>query len=372
MKVFLLTDINTTHSHKWIVGLRDNGVEVLVFSLTSIKDHSILNNINVKVFSLNLSPQKSHQYELAYKFRYLFAIRLIRKIIREEKPDIVHAHYATSYGFLSVLATRGQNILSVWGSDVLEFPKKNFLRKLFLRFVLNNSKKILATSSYLSKETEKLCSKKVSITPFGVDVGLFNTPNREYKTNDSNLVIGSIKTIDSKYNSELLVRAFNEIVKRNQGRKLRLLLAGNYSYEEYYNKIVKLINEFGIQQYVELPGRIPNEKVPDVLSNIDIFVNISVFESFGVSVLEASSCGIPIVASDVGGLKEVVKHNVSGLLVPVNDLSSTITAIDSLVQNAEMRMKFGQAGRNFVVEKYCIEKCINVMLNEYNNYILTI
>src|SRR5258706_9646897 len=91
---------------------------------------------------------------------------------------------------------------------------------------------------------------------------------------------------------------------------LRLLLVGEGSYRHELEKMSESLN---LQEKVVFAGRIPFEKISDYYNMLDIFVNISEYESFGVSVIEALACGIPVVVTDVGGLKEIVKDASIGL-----------------------------------------------------------
>ena len=133
-------------------------------------------------------------------------------------------------------------------------------------------------------------------------------------------------------------------------------------------KLKSLANELGISQATIFTGRIDYEKIPQYHNKIDIFANLSDYESFGVSVLESSACGKPIVATDTGGLREVVIKNKTGILVPVKDVLATAVAIEKLILNKSLRDEMGTAGRNYVVSKYQWEDCLNKMITIYNKY----
>lgn len=101
------------------------------------------------------------------------------------------------------------------------------------------------------------------------------------------------------------------------------------------------------------------------LLSIAVFPSINDSESFGVSVLEASACEVPIVASRIGGLPEVVQDGITGILVPPKDEAALAEAIEKLVLNAELRSKLGKAGRRFVQQNYELTSSVAKMTKQY-------
>jgi len=100
---------------------------------------------------------------------------------------------------------------------------------------------------------------------------------------------------------------------------------------------------------------------------IDIFVNVSLQESFGVAVVEAMACEKPIVATNVGGLREVVENNVTGIFVPPNDVVKTADAILDFLNHPDKSFKFGKAGRERVLKYYDWKKNLDAIENLYEN-----
>jgi glycosyltransferase involved in cell wall biosynthesis len=109
----------------------------------------------------------------------------------------------------------------------------------------------------------------------------------------------------------------------------------------------------GIEKQVRFLGY--RRDVPDLLALMDLVVMPSLRESFGMVALEAMAMKIPVIASRIGGLKEVVKHEVAGFLVPPGDADALAEAIRRLVENPEMSRKMGEAGRQRVEEHYGLD-----------------
>src|SRR4051812_19405466 len=108
----------------------------------------------------------------------------------------------------------------------------------------------------------------------------------------------------------------------------------------------------GLSGAVEMFGWVEHAALPDFLRGLDIFAVPSTWEGFGVAAAEASACGLPIVSTDVHGLPDVVRHNVTGLLVPAKDANAMAAALESLVGDPELRSKLWAAGRAYVAEHY--------------------
>lgn len=126
-----------------------------------------------------------------------------------------------------------------------------------------------------------------------------------------------------------------------------------------------LSDELGIAGDVTFLGDVPHDEVPRVLSTFTVYAALSRSESFGVAVAEASACGIPIVATRVGGLSEVVREGVTGLLVPPEDARAAADAIARLVADSRERSEMGVAGRDFVRKTYEWDLCVDSMLEVY-------
>lgn len=120
MRILLLSDANSVHTQKWVSVLIGRGLNVGLFSLRKPEgvfwDALEPNSIELRWSDTGVKRG------IAGKATYLFAIPTIRRFVHEFKPDILHAHYATSYGLLGVLSKFKPLIISVWGSDVYDFP----------------------------------------------------------------------------------------------------------------------------------------------------------------------------------------------------------------------------------------------------------
>ncbi len=165
-------------------------------------------------------------------------------------------------------------------------------------------------------------------------------------------VIGTVKRLEEKYGIEYLIRCFALLSEKYKGsKKLRLVVAGEGSLK---GKLQRLARECGVEELTQFLGFVPNERVPQLLNSFSVFVALSILdsESFGVAVVEASACEIPVVISNVPGMCEVVQAGITGLVVPRRNPEAAAEAISTLIENEGLRRGMGTAGRKFVIQNY--------------------
>jgi len=363
MKILILSDPSSPHTIKWVNSLHREGIEVFLFGLSKYDSTQYDDGIRIE----SLQTPESIKAKLDgsfFKLMYFAEFPRLKKIIRTFKPDIIHAHYAASYGLIGALSGFHPFILSVWGIDILTFPNNSVLHKKMIEYSLKKADKVLATSYYLAKETNKYTNKEILITPFGIDTEKFTPKSVDPIFMEDDIVIGTVKSMERKYGIEYLIKSFSIMKKKYQRKNLKLLLVGGGSLE---GKFKQMIDELGITDSSIITGQVPFDRVTDYHNQLSIAVYVSNVESFGVSVLESSACGKPVVVSNVGGLPEVVENDVTGIIVKANDIETTTDAIEKLIHDKELREKFGKAGRIRVKNKFNWQKNVNDMINIYNH-----
>ena len=126
-KILLLSDANSIHTQKWALSLSNYGYNVILFSIfkPNFENNKTYNENNILVYNYkkNLKVKNFREPSIS-KIIYLLCVPYIKKIIKKENPDILHAHYASSYGLMALLIKFKPSIISVWGSDLYLFPKK--------------------------------------------------------------------------------------------------------------------------------------------------------------------------------------------------------------------------------------------------------
>lgn len=357
MKICFLAPANNYHTQKWCKYFVGQGHEVSVLSLT---DGNIA---GAKVYWLNAST-KATQSDF-HKLKYLFQFSRVKKIINETKPDIINAHYASSYGTLAAISGLNNYIVSVWGSDVYEFPRKSFLHRMLLKYSLNSAKCIFSTSKAMAKETRKYTSKKIYITPFGVDMTLFN-PDKRTRTGDNEFVIGTVKRLEPKYGVDYFLRAVKIVREKRPDINLKVRIAGKGTHGLEYKKLAKSLR---IDDIVIWLGFISQSEAAKEWANMDCGIIFSESESFGVSAVEAQAAGTPVIISDIPGLMEATKPNVTSVVVPRKNEKLLADKIIELYDCPRVRFDMAQKGRYFVRHTYELNQCFRSIIELYQ-YVL--
>jgi glycosyltransferase involved in cell wall biosynthesis len=346
IKLVMLAPASVIHTQRWAEALAARGVEVVL--ATQHSDPSWAVPAGVRVVPL---PHEG----LAGYFRNVPALR---RLLRGECPALLNAHYASGYGTTATLAGFHPLLLSVWGSDVYDFPYESRLKGWWLRRNLRSADAIASTSEAMALQVRQLfpACGAVTVTPFGIDMKRFAP---EPQVHDG-LVIGTVKTLAPKYGIDVLLRGF-ALLAAGPRPDLSLTIVGGGPQRA---ELEALAADLGVARQVRFVGPVPHAEVPGWLNGFDVYVAASRLdsESFGVAVLEASSCGLPVVVSDAGGLPEVVVHGTTGLVVPRDDPAALAHALAALCDSAALRRSLGEAGRRRVEERYEWRACVDAML----------
>lgn len=345
-RICYLADASSTHTKKFCDYFHKKGYEIHVISLNK-------GNIeNSFVYSLDFDVDKIKNKSAISKIGYLTAFFKVKKLVKEIKPDILHAHFASSYGLLGSLLNYKPYILSVWGTDIYEFPKNSMMQKKIINYNLKKADVILSTSKDMARETSLYTSKDIHITPFGVDVEIFKPLNKK-KYSNNKIIIGTIKNLEERYGIEYLIKAFKKVKDELPNINMGLVIGGEGSKK---SRLIELTKDLGIEKDVEFIGYVNQSDIVDIFNKFDIAVFPSLKESFGVAAVEAQACSVPVIATNVGGLPEAIKEGESAILVPPKDDEALKEAILDLIKNEEKRIKMGICGRSFVCENLNIDK----------------
>jgi glycosyltransferase involved in cell wall biosynthesis len=356
-KILILADINSTHTQKWVKGLADDNFKIGIFSFNSADNNWFEDNDNI--ICLNKKRSRS-KLNLLSKLAYLLVWPKLIYQIFKFKPDVIHSHYASSYGLLGALTFFKPFIVSAWGSDVMDFPKKNVLNKLILKFVLFRANKICVTSTVLKKEISLYSNKQVYTIPFGINLNLFYANNTHNSAN--NFTFGCVKNLEPIYNIDKTILAFNMLQKKYPNRNLKLKIIGDGSQKE---ELVELINYYKLNSKVELIGAVDHDKIPNYLNTLDVLVNASQIESFGVSVAEAMACKIPVIVSNLDGFKDLIPDENVGLITSTTSPSDISLAMEKYLTNNELRTTLSRNAFQRISEKFSWNQNLNEMEKLY-------
>lgn len=344
MKICFLAPAGSAHTIKWCNYFVSKGHEVHVVSFTEGQ----INGVQVHVIRSKASASGGD----LQKLMYLTAAGQVRKLVDQIAPDIVNVHYATSYGTVAALAGLKHYVLSVWGSDIYEFPGRSPLHRAMLKFSLSRAKYLFSTSQAMADEAGKYTRKKFEITPFGVDTELFS-PEKRHRNHDD-FVVGTIKSLAPVYGIDTLLKAVAIVRKEHPEIPIRLRIAGKGPSAEEY---AALAEQLGIADITVWLGFISQQQAALEWADMDAAVVCSNSESFGVSAVEAQASGVPVIISDIPGLMEATRPGETSVVVPRGDENALAGAIVSLYHDPERRKRMGEMGRAYALENFAMMGC---------------
>ena len=273
-------------------------------------------------------------------FKSKFDFRLITKLkknIAEFRtssdpfgPIIIHAHGPRAGNFCRMSLRQGEKFIyteHIWNDDYLLKNRLNgFLQKFWLKFVCNKADLIIAVSNSVKKflvKKLKQDKEKVVFIPNAVEIEK-NDRNSHFLRLKRRLVgefiVGNIGSLVPQKGQIYLIRAFKRVSASFTKAKLEIVGDGPSR-----KILAEEIKRLDLESKIQLLGR--QKEIKRLLVNWDLFVLPSLSETFGLSVLDAMEVGVPVIASSVGGLPEIIKNGKSGVLVPPADPERLARAI---------------------------------------------
>lgn len=277
-----------------------------------------------------------------------------RSFIRNLDPDILHAHYATDYGFLAAMTGFHPFVLTVWGSDMLIDTLKSKIHSHAVRRALAGADLITYDGPVMDMRIFSYMgdARKCHRISHGVDTAQFR-PGLASESLRKELgiagcpVVISTRKFSPIYDVETLVRAIPLVLRELPSAKFILAAVGE---EEQF--IRSLARTLGVSSSVRFVGWIPHGSLPSYLGLADVFVSTSLSDSGGsVSVLEAMACGLAAIITDILDNKEWVKDGENGYLIPVKSPRILAERICLLLKNEKTRARMGELSRRIVQQR---------------------
>jgi glycosyltransferase involved in cell wall biosynthesis len=281
-----------------------------------------------------------YNFNFNNKFQYALSSLVKAELFLFQRPNVIVSMgiiNSLPFGLLSIF-TRSRFIPLITGEIWYSMETlPNALKKvhrILLKLMFNRANKILVLSESIAKELVadySIDSKKISVTKYKVS-DIFNTSvskelKRELNPTGGPIIL-TLCRISSVKGLEYLVGAAKDIIAKFPTAKI--IIKGFTSEEDYKQKIEQLIKTSNLDQSVIMMEGSPNVEVAKYMVAADVFVLPSLSEGLGVVILEALSCGLPVIATNVGGVVDIVKPGYNGLLVNPRDseaLSDTIIKV---------------------------------------------
>lgn len=295
-------------------------------------------------------------------------MRKLGKIIKDNDIHVINAHHFMSlvYSFYGCKIKNDIKLIytehSKWEIEQLRWK----WRKVGA-YLLNHSDGAVGVNAEVAKLIQsrfKLSPSKVSTIQNGVDLEAFSreSTDREKRRGlgipDTHRIIGMVANFKRIKNHIFLLRAFEKLLEEYKDVKLLFVgqgFKGDAENSEF--EIRNFINDKGLDNDVLLLGF--RSDISSILSILDIFCLTSFKEGLPISLIEAMAAGLPVVGTDVEGIKNVIIHGKNGFIVPVGDVKGLKDALITLLQNDSLRKEMGRKSRALASQAYSLHHCVN-------------
>jgi glycosyltransferase involved in cell wall biosynthesis len=282
----------------------------------------------------------------------------LRRLLNQRRYDVVHFHTARAHALSPYVRNRARVALVTRRMDYA--PNRWFAPWLFNRAV----DQVIAISDGVAQAlvSAGVVRERITIIPSGVDCDEFAPPGdtmrRDARTAlgllPGDVAIGAVGALVPRKAHDVLIEAMAlardcSLIRTAvpSATRIRCFIAGQGPLFETLNSQIR---SHGLQEQVQLSGYVPQPY--SLLAALDVFVMPSHYEGLGVAALEAMASGLPLIASAVGGLRELIEPERNGILVDDGDSAALAQAIMRLVRDPELRRRMGAEGRQRAVDKW--------------------
>ncbi len=301
--------------------------------------------------------------------RILLQARKVVQYVREHEIDVIHCHLPWA-GFL------GRIVYQMTGVPVLytEHNKQeryHILTKTINQLTFNWQTASIAVSEEVAGSIQRNIHPTIDVQTIlnGVNVQRFQQNHdarlrirKELGVGENEILIGTIAVFRFQKRLDVWLEVFAELRKTHSN--IRGIIVGDGPLKEL---VYQKHKELQLEGVVFLPGLQANPL--DWLSAMDIYMMSSMFEGLPIALLEAMSCGLPVVCTNAGGTGEVIRDGVDGYLVPVEEAMGLVRKVELLIEDKELRQRLGTAARKRVGEGFSLERMVDQLEGLYKEVI---
>lgn len=324
--------------------LQDSDLQIDIIT-ASVDQQKIERSTIGSIHYLDISKKNKDIHHQSIKHLLIYSWKALWTAFRlhkQQKYDLIVAWSGVPAGFLGIVFkffTNTKCLILLRGSDVPFHEKKWFLLdKYFLswfspHFIWKYADAVFANSEMLKKKAlQSKQNQTIGVIYNGVDISKFQfSPKKNIPQTLTLISTGRLS----------LIKGYDFLIQAMEGLpNICLKLIGDGT---EYNNLKKLAEKLGVN--VAFVGNQPHHKIKQFLQQADIFVLPSLNEGMSNSLLEALACGLPIIATDVGGTKELVKENINGFVIEKESVEQIRNAIQKYLQNPNLLAEFGEESR---------------------------
>jgi L-malate glycosyltransferase len=342
-KICFLADASSPHTLKWVTGCLDLHWEITVIS------HWPGEILGAKVIV--------HPLSLMGFPRYCWGVR---RLIREIKPDIIHAHQLGAHALYAWFSGIPPLVISAWGSDVLVNPKKSRFIRGLVKFLIPKASVITSDSNQVSTELITYGAKPEQILTvlFGIEKQRYHKLVQATKDR-SRIILCSPRLHEPLYNIQVIINAFLQVRQEYPGLELWLLGSGSLT-----NELKKVVTESGSSKGIRFWGRVTPQDFSERLAESDLMISIPCSDATPVSLLEAMAAGCLPILSDLPAYHDWVTDEVNGLYAKL-DFTNLTAVLRRAISDQSLREKAATLNRKIIQERAIWEEQFKPMLEYY-------
>jgi glycosyltransferase involved in cell wall biosynthesis len=296
---------------------------------------------------------------------FFFAPIAIRKIIRQQKPDMIIAERTTSYGFLAALsrlkpsAIAQQGKTDLWPEDSITIPFKKILQN----YAFKKATLIHAWGPIMAEhmKNSKVDMTKVLVLPKGIDLEKFENKNT---ANPNKIAAIVTRSLLPEYRHDVILQAF--FILNQKGIDFSLTIVGDGIRLEYLKDLAKKMQ---IENKVIFTGRISNTALPKLLQQSNIYISMPVTEGVSASLFEAMACGCYPIVSDIPGNQSWIRHRENGQLITIDDIEMLANEILWAFENTSIRNQAVTNNREFIENHVDYKTNMKIIAEKYHELI---
>ncbi|HEX6184330.1 MAG TPA: glycosyltransferase family 4 protein [Pyrinomonadaceae bacterium] len=293
----------------------------------------------------------------------------LSQFARSYRVEIIHAHVARDYWHAAYAARGDRGPRLVLTRHVL-FP----LSRITHRYTLKDAARVIAVSEAVARSLRAqkfFDERKLRVVENGVDLSRFARARAEFESGRDETTgvpfrVGIVGELSAVKGQEDFVRAAAVVVGK-LGDRVEFLVVGedNSRGGENRARIERLVSELNLSGRVRLLGQVGEDELASLLASLALLVSASRSESFGMAMVEAMACGVPVVATATEGAREVVEEGVTGLLVPVGDFNALASSMLSLLEDERRREALGASAVAVAKERFDVARMVEATERVY-------
>lgn len=286
-------------------------------------------------------------------FFFFGCIELV-KFLKKDHFDVIHVHWPFPNGLFGILAKHingGRLVLTFYGAE-FTLVKKIPLGRIILKYIIKSADEVTAISSYTAKLIKKVCPVSVSVIPFTSSFVHQNVLLRKKQKQNGVKTILFVGRLIERKGLKYLISAMPQILKHISAR-LEIVGSGPLAEE-----LTEQVKDLELTQNVFLRGKVGDKELYVLYEKCDVFVLPSIedrwgdTEGLGVVLLEAMGFGKPVIASEIGGITDIVRHGETGLLVKQKDIDGLATAIIKVLQDNKLSLTLAENGFSYLKKNF--------------------